>query len=738
MDDKVAQTKFNKALNAKRYREQFGLDWKSIPLPEELKVDVADAEASASTFHDDIVRALNILAPTAEGSTEDRSTLAPKVARKQAEWSYPVFSEPLLSTKYLFSVTGKLLKYRPMAKMLGKVLNHQMNHQMQKVSLISKLIRRCCNEGTAILKYQWEYKEKKTKEEVTYEIDEVDAYGEVIIGSNGKPKVKRTTEIVEDVQVLTNKPKIELCKYDSVAVDPSCGDDITQATYMVHKYDVTMKDLANDPRYKNVRQAFEEAAQSATETSTYTHTNIARRRCTLIEYWGEWDIYGTGETESIVAAFIGNVLVRLSKNPYPDGRFPFVFITHTPNITPSVYGEPPSLLVEDNQKFIGTIMRGASDTFGRSAMSQFLIPEGFFSRTESENFSKGANATYRNVGIPPEHALHQVRMPDLPPAMFNMLQFLQHEVDSISGSQSFSQGITGNAMGSTAAGVNASVSATGLRDMDVLRRIVEGLTEVAYRITELNIMMLSEEELILLSGMEEEEFYAIYDPDMASIAAMTISIDVATRAYNDARSSRLAFLYQTKQSEMDAELSRDTLATILELDDLEDFSEQVRNYQPQPDPMQIALQEAELERKKVENAYIAAKMEHEYAKKDQTSAKSVTETAKASNLDAKTANENLEFKHAYDGTTQTRQKEIINEQAYARSNADLNTEGGRNLLANAQAQADREAEELTSESMLDQVSHALKAPAGDIMDLGIGGARPIDPLTNNMNPLSGE
>lgn len=740
LEQQDKQTRFNGALTAAKYRKQFKVNWKKIPKPEDLKIDVADAEAHAATFHADVQKALAILNPIEDKSaSEDKSKLNPKTARKQGEWSHPVYAQPLLATRSLFNITGKLARYKPMALLLGKILNHQLNHQMKKTTLIGKLVRRVGNEGTVILKYGWDYQEKKRQEEVTYLEKEVDEYGNTVLDATGIPVERTYTKIEEQVTVLKNQPFIDLCKYDSIAVDPSCEDDITKATYIAHTYEVTMKDLINDPRYHNVQRAFAEAAQDAeADPTSYSRTNSARRKCKITEYWGEWDIHGTGVTESIVVAYIGNVIVRMSENPYPNGRFPFVFIVHTPNITPSIYGEPPALLIEDNQAFIGTIMRGASDTFGRSAMSQFLIPEGFLSKENMEKFSKGDNAVYRNMGIPPEQALHQVKMPELPATMFHMLQFLQNEVDSMSGSQSFSQGISGASLGSTAAGVNATMSAAGLRDMDVLGRITEGLTEIAYRVTELNMLMLSEEEMILLSGMEEDAFYEHYDPSITNMEAMTIDIDVATRAYNEMRSNRLAFLYQTKQSEMDADLSRDTLATILQLDDLEDFADQVRSFRPQPDPIAVATQQVDLRRKEVECDYIEAKKEHEFAKKDQTAAKSVTETAKAANFDAKTAAENLAFMQEFDGTKQTRQKEIINEQAMARSNADLNTEGGRNMLANAQQQADLPAEELTANALLDGLGEGLRSPSASMginMDVNGNGNRVIDSLQNEFYPM---
>ena len=90
------------------------------------------------------------------------------------------------------------------------------------------------------------------------------------------------------------------------------------------------------------------------------------RRVVAYEFWGYKDIDGNGSLTPIVATWIGDTLIRMEVNPYPDKKLPFVFIPYSP-IEFSLYGEPDAELLEENQHISGAILRSIIDLMGRSA-----------------------------------------------------------------------------------------------------------------------------------------------------------------------------------------------------------------------------------------------------------------------------------------------------------------------------------------------------------------------------------
>ncbi|MFP3693873.1 hypothetical protein, partial [Burkholderia sp. SIMBA_048] len=71
----------------------------------------------------------------------------------------------------------------------------------------------------------------------------------------------------------------------------------------------------------------------------------------------------------IVATWIGDTLIRMEKNPFPDQKLPFIIIPYLP-VKREAFGEPDAELLEDNQKILGAVTRGMIDLLGRSANGQ--------------------------------------------------------------------------------------------------------------------------------------------------------------------------------------------------------------------------------------------------------------------------------------------------------------------------------------------------------------------------------
>ena len=58
------------------------------------------------------------------------------------------------------------------------------------------------------------------------------------------------------------------------------------------------------------------------QDETFTFKDSARQKRIVYEYWGFWDIDNTGIVKPFVCAWIGNVIIRMEANPFPDQKLP--------------------------------------------------------------------------------------------------------------------------------------------------------------------------------------------------------------------------------------------------------------------------------------------------------------------------------------------------------------------------------------------------------------------------------
>ena len=85
-------------------------EWANEPTVEDLKKDYTEARASHSSQCAEINRWLDNLFVRGSAKVEKvkgKSTIVPKLIRKQAEWRYTGLSEPFLDEEDLFSATPR-------------------------------------------------------------------------------------------------------------------------------------------------------------------------------------------------------------------------------------------------------------------------------------------------------------------------------------------------------------------------------------------------------------------------------------------------------------------------------------------------------------------------------------------------------------------------------------------------------------------------------------------------------
>lgn len=393
------------------------------------------------------------------------------------------------------------------------------------------------------------------------------------------------------VTKLINRPTIQICDYRDVYFDSSCEGDIDKAEYIIYKFNSCKADLLADKRYKNIDKIPETTDKDYDDYFDESDNlkDKARKKITVYEYWGNWDIEGNGTKKPIVATWVGDVLIRLEDNPYPDHKPPFVVVSYLP-IANKLYGEPDGALIADNQEIIGAITRGVIDLLAKSANSQTGSAINFLDPVNKKKFIEGRDYEF-NANASPAQAIYQHTFPEIPQTVIPFLGQLEFEAEALTGVKGFSQGINGDSLGDSATGARGVLDATSKREMGILRRLADGLKKVARKVIAMNALWLNEKEVIRITNLD---FVEIHRDDLAG--EFDLTLDISSAEQDTARAESLAFMLQTLGNTVDQGMTQMVLSEICRLKKMPELAERVNRWKPQePDPMQVRLQEAQVQ-----------------------------------------------------------------------------------------------------------------------------------------------
>ena len=634
-------------------------DWKNEPSILDLKHDLEQAKPSHDTQMAKIRNWGDLLAVKgkhAPPKVKGRSSVQPKLIRRQAEWRYSALTEPLLANHRLFSVEPSTFEDTAAAKQNELVLNWQFRTKMNKVKFIDDLVRATVDEGTCVLRLGWKRSTIKVKEPAPvysfYGIEKpedlevfqqaLSAKNENIRGfeeaapeelkqavnfyeetGNATVAVQTGTQEIEVEKILENRPTVEVMNPVNVVIDPSCGGDILKAMFVCVSFETSKAELQKDDiRYKNIEKINWDNASPVTDPDhatgtpdTFQFKDPARRKVIAYEYWGYYDIDGNGKLSPIVVTWIADTIIRMEKSPFPDEKLPFVLIPYLP-IKREVYGEPDAELLEDNQKILGAVTRGMIDVLGRSANGQQGFAKGMLDPLNRRRYDNGQDYEF-NPGMQPSQGLIEHKYPELPQSALLMLNLQNQEAEALTGVKSFSGGVSGEAYGDVAAGIRGMLDAAAKREMAILRRIATGLSEVGVKIISMNKTFMSEEETIKVTNKD----FVVVRRDELQGENFDLKVDISTVEIDNAKAQDLGFMLQTIGPNIDPGISMMILSEIAELKRMPELAEKLRNYKPQPSPEAQEMQRLELEMKRKEVEKVQSEIELNQAKTAEALAK---------------------------------------------------------------------------------------------------------------------
>ena len=620
-------------------------DWEREPDVRSLKEDLEASKQSHDNHVSNVGRWRDLLAVKGSARPKKvpgRSSVQPKLIRRQAEWRYSALTEPFLGSDKIFDIDPVTFEDEAAAKQNELVLNWQFRTKINRVRFIDEYVRTNVDEGSAVVRLGWKRHTIKVKEEVstfTFVMPETEEdvamLEQAIIMRSENPReysdlpeelraavdfydetqqpsiaIVSGTETVEVEKVIDNRPTLEMVAPENVYIDPSCGGDLTKAMFVVVSFETSKAEMLKEPdRYKNLEYVNWENAtvlastdHSTTTEQTFNFKDTLRKRVVAYEYWGYYDIDGDDTLTPIVATWVGDTMVRMERNPFPDERPPFVVTNYMP-IKRELMGEPDAELLEDNQNILGALTRGMIDLMGRSANSQQGIAKGMLDILNRRRYENGQDYEF-NPQQNPQNNIIEHKYPEIPASAYNMLQLQNQEAESLTGVKSFAGGMSGEAYGDVAAGIRGVLDASSKREMAILRRLAKGMTEIGEKMIAMNGEFLSEEEVIRVTNTE---FVKIKREDLAGNFDLTV--DISTAEVDNQKAQDLGFMLQTIGPNMDFGMVQMILADIADLKRMPALAERIRRYQPQPDPLVEKAKELEIIKLEKEIEEIVARTE---------------------------------------------------------------------------------------------------------------------------------
>lgn len=633
-------------------------DWTKEPKLEDLRQDLEFARQETDDQKSNVEGWLDLRNATGSEAPKKakpgRSAVQPKLIRKHNEWRYPALSEPFLNTDRMFQVLPRTHEDGPKAKQNQVVLNWQWDTKINKVDFIDRYVRTAVDEGSVVVRVGWE-QEYRTEEVETPTYDyfavEDEDEGKMIMQAiqlmqaqdhqweNLPDTLKASAEMSMELQQLVtaeakgmektkeerlvkNAPSVRILNVANLFVDPSCDGDWENAQYMIHTYEATKSDfMTKKDQYQNLEQVNWESAKIVSqhgnpdhESDTPNHDSRTvgsgsadKQKVLAYEYWGLYDIYDNGVMVPIVVTWVGETIIEMRQNPFPDKRPPFVIVPYMP-ILKSVFGEADASLLQDNQRIIGAVTRGVIDLMGRSANAQTGYAKGFLDPINKRRFTQGEDFEFNPNGDPKAN-IRQMEYPEIPRSAHETIQMQNADAEALTGVKSFSGGISGDAYGSVATGIRGALDSAATREMSILRRLAKGMQDIGTKIIAMNAKFLSEKEIIRVTN---EEFVEVSRAELEG--NFDLKVDISTASVDEQKANDLGMVLQTVGPDMDPNLRKIVLGKIADLKRMPDLAEQIRAYEPQPDPMQVAMAEAELKKLQTETELATARAEEARAR----------------------------------------------------------------------------------------------------------------------------
>lgn len=591
-----------------------------------------------------------------------RSSIVIKDVKKAIKKMAPSLIQPFIASDTIIKAKPKTMKSVATSSMAADVLNYQYNNEFDKLNFIRTIASVFPKEGTIWIRTGWDYDE---------DVEEKSFEG---LGLEELQVIQQSASEVKDVkqnpdgtfsltavkrEVLKNRPTAIVCKNEAIYSDPT-AERIEEIKFVIHEYERTLSDLIKNPNMYEVSSQMADiekhldATVRTADTSlgakryqdginngqdiTFKFANKYNKKLAILEYWGEYDIDGSGKAEQIVVSWIKgtDIILRCEENPYPDKKIPFVSAAYDIEAF-SIWGNALADAIDDNQKIHTAIMRGFIDNLSLSNNGQKFFRKGALDYINMQKLLNGEKV----IEVNDIDGFRDGSYNQIPASSFQIYGMQDSEIEALTGVSRNLDGIDDATIGRTSSGVNTVMTAAQ-RHMVILVAVIADLyKQVFERWHSYNQVFLDENQAIEISG----DLYELSKKEISG--SHTIEVQVNVDAMNQQKVQQINMLLQQSQAlqgQIPPNVIPALVAEIFSSFGKEEQAEMIRNYQPQPDPMQQQMMQLEMMKLQVEIEYYKAQTAQEYAKANNTEAQARHHMAKIDSTDMDTLKKAEELK----------------------------------------------------------------------------------------------
>lgn len=683
------------------------------PTPEKLKDITLAAQSNAADHLAQVKHWENLViaenASVDKGKIEKtRSTVTIKHVRKLLEWRYPVLEQAFLSRENLFNPVGREPRDAKLADVHKLILNYQLNNEIDKTTFISRMVRAYMNQATAVIRLGWKSEKGKINQiKPTFKYDFISPdsdiypvmekhYIDTLAELNQAPQAESSLPVhivegakyydeysqvmdvtvtgfveheSEDEEYIYNHPVLDVVSLYDVYAAPECNTNIQDSPYVVFRFTDSIFNLEQNDEYDTDSINWSAVGSLNNDATSIYADDDKRREVEVWEYWGLHDVDGTGTMEQVKVTWVDGYVIECIPNPFPDKKHPFYSAPYSPDVTlDSFYGSGEAFLVEDNQALLSAMHRGIIDIHANSAYGQRGIAKNILDPVNRSKFLKGENFEY-DPQVADVNALFKTfEFPQVNPSTMVYMQQINADSDALTGIKSFNEGISGNALGQTAAGVQGVLSATSLREASIVGRLESMLAQIAKRIMQLNILYLDAKKIIQLAGLDGLMIKANPNP------LIDVKLDITNQAEDAMKAQELSFMLQTLGQSLPPQLVKETLMEIAELRNMNKFYNSLVNFEmtpPEPSEAQKEIERLQTELLKAQIGEIQARATKGMADSELAKVKVQSESAKAGKTSAETDKITVETDRLTTGQDTEDKIRIISAQGESNAAANL-------------------------------------------------------------------
>jgi len=588
------------------------------------------------------------------GNEDDNtSNMVWKLIKKQGESLIANLSKPFLGTHEIADLTPLTDKDTIKTPIYSKVLNHFWAKETNSNKLVKSISRLMVKEGTCFVRAGWEKRVDVKEQIIPNDIPPAllqklqDKGAEIQHTGDGKIKLIKKN-------IIVNRPTAKPLRLEDCYFDPT-ADSFEELQFFSFDYVTSISELRKQPHLytkeavDRLERMINEQDDHQTGSQEESHmfnrysfesSDNLRKKIRLNEYWGDLDIDGNGilEPAMAVTAKYGEqrVLMRAEKNKLPFKKKPFVCI---PLIEKefSVYGDALSELIEDEQKFYTSIVRGIIDNMSNSNNGTKFIRKGSLDSINFQRMQDGERVVEVNTNESIASVIMDGTFNQLPSDVYNTLSLIESQAESLTGVSKMLQGIPGTEMKAASSNFSAMMSQSQIRLLDVTTSLTTGLRKLFYMWLSMSMEYLTDEEIQHITGLyipelkvketrkiaaemgidelpeetKQKAMMLIIEEvnDMFNMKDLKYDIEmkVGTDGLKDIKISHMNMLMQQAGNLIQLGVVPPKVMGMLFSDmadamDRPDISREVKNFKPQPDPMQQEMAKAELDKVKAEGA----------------------------------------------------------------------------------------------------------------------------------------